>query len=93
MKTKEDVILSWEEYTVVVWARFGNYAYDDPLTDLKNLRKVDSLQNYLNRFDELYPKTRIRDDQALSFFFTELIDELQIPIRMFKPKTYLLAKL
>lgn len=42
---------------------------DDPLADLRNLGQVNSLQQYLNEFDELYPRARIRKDQALSFFF------------------------
>lgn len=90
-------MLSWEEYTAALRARFGNYAYDDPLADMKNLRQVDSLQHYLDCFDELFTRTGICEDQAFSFFLMGLIDELQMPVRMFKPRSlseaYFLAKL
>lgn len=32
-------MLSWEEYTAAMRARFGNCAYDDPLADMKNLKQ------------------------------------------------------
>lgn len=78
-------------------ARFGNCAYDDPLADMKNLKQADSLQHYLDCFDELCPRTGICEDQAFSFFLTGLIDELQMPVRIFTPRSlseaYSLAKL
>ncbi|KAF2307438.1 hypothetical protein GH714_028618 [Hevea brasiliensis] len=67
------------------------------LEDLRNLKQVSSLQDYLDAFDEIYPKAGIREDQALSFFLSGLVDELQMPVRMFKPSTlaeaYSLARL
>ena len=51
----------------------------------------------MDAFDELYPRAGIREDQALSFFLFGLIDELQMSVRMFRPKglaeAYSLAKL
>lgn len=87
MKTKDDMVLSWEEYIASMRARFGHYAYDDPIADLKNLKQVYLLQHYLDKFDELYLKTSIKEDQALSFFLTRLVDELQMSVHMFKPRT------
>ncbi|KAF2305026.1 hypothetical protein GH714_001150 [Hevea brasiliensis] len=77
----------WNSYVIAIAARFGDKAYEDPLADLRNLRQVNTLQEYLDSFDELYPKAGIREDQALSFFLSGLVDELQMPVRMFKPKT------
>ena len=87
----------WEECIRALEARFGNHAFDDPLAELRNLKQIDSLQEYLNAFDELYPKAGITEEQSLSFFLSGLNDELQMPIRMFKPRTlaeaYSLARL
>ncbi|XP_042027275.1 uncharacterized protein LOC121774473 [Salvia splendens] len=84
-------------YVSALGARFGAQAYKDPLADLRNLRQSGSLQEYMEAFDELYPRTGIREDQALSFFLSGLVDELQMPVRMFKPKrlaeAFSLAKL
>ncbi|KAF2289731.1 hypothetical protein GH714_038384 [Hevea brasiliensis] len=88
---------NWQKYVGSLRARFGKQGYDDPLAELKNLKQTHGLQEYLDTFDALYPKARVREDQALSFFLSGLIDELQMPVRMFKPQTlaetYALAKL
>ncbi|RVW78323.1 Retrovirus-related Pol polyprotein from transposon 17.6 [Vitis vinifera] len=51
----------------------------------------------MDEFDELYPRADIKESHALSFFLSGLIDELQMPVRMFKPQTladaYSLARL
>ncbi|XP_042065679.1 uncharacterized protein LOC121809207 [Salvia splendens] len=87
----------WPCYSSSLAARFGAHAYEDPLADLRNLKQKGTLQDYMDIFDELYPRAGIREDQALSFFLSGLIDELQMPVRMFRPKTlaeaYSLAKL
>ncbi|KAF2282263.1 hypothetical protein GH714_043906 [Hevea brasiliensis] len=89
--------LDWSAYVGAITARFGSNAFEDPLADLRNLKQVSSLQDYLDAFDEIYPKAGIREDQALSFFLSGLVDELQMPVRMFKPSTlaeaYSLARL
>ncbi|XP_042051368.1 uncharacterized protein LOC121796622 [Salvia splendens] len=88
---------SWNCYANGRAARFGTHAYADPLLDLCNLRQTGSLQEYMDEFEELYPCTGIREYQAMSFFLSGLFDELQIPVRMFKPTcladAYALAKL
>ncbi|XP_042051538.1 uncharacterized protein LOC121796828 [Salvia splendens] len=87
----------WSCYSSSLAARFGAHAYEDPLADLRNLKQKGTLQDYMDTFDELYPRAGIREDQALSFFLSGLIDELQMPVRMFRPKAlseaYSLAKL
>ncbi|KAF2294586.1 hypothetical protein GH714_012798 [Hevea brasiliensis] len=71
--------LDWGAYVGAITARFGSNAFEDPLADLRNLKQVSSLQDYLDAFDEIYPKAGIREDQALSFFLSGLVDELQMP--------------
>ena len=46
----------WPEYVLALSVRFGQHAYDDPLADLRSLRKTGSLQSYMEEFDELYPR-------------------------------------
>ncbi|KAF2297563.1 hypothetical protein GH714_038717 [Hevea brasiliensis] len=59
--------LDWGAYVGAITARFGSNGYEDPLADLRNLKQVSSLQDYLDAFDEIYPKAGLRKDQALSF--------------------------
>ena len=68
-------------------ARYGQHAYDDSLVNLRNLRQTVSLQSYMEEFDELYPRAEVKESHTLSFFLSSLMNELQIPVKMFKPKT------
>ncbi|RVX10301.1 Retrovirus-related Pol polyprotein from transposon 17.6 [Vitis vinifera] len=92
-----EAYLDWSEYVIALNARFGQHVFDDPIADLRNLRQTGSLQSYMDEFDELYPRADIKESHALSFFLSGLIDELQMPVRMFKPQTladaYSLARL
>lgn len=76
----------WQEYVRALNARFGSHFYYDPLSELRNLKQVGTIEEYLDAFDELFAKVDIREDQAISFFLSGLIDELQMPVRMFKPR-------
>ncbi|XP_042032325.1 uncharacterized protein LOC121779040 [Salvia splendens] len=93
----DEASVDWRYYISCVAARFGAHAFEDPLADLRNLKQKGTLHSYMDTFDELYPRVGIREDQALSFFLSGLIDELQMPVRMFRPKSlaeaYSLAKL
>lgn len=93
----EMAFASWPCYASALAARFGAQAFEDPLSDIRNLKQTGTLHDYMDVFDELYPRAGIREDQALSFFLSGLIDELQMPVRMFRPKrlaeAYSLAKL
>ncbi|RVW97594.1 Transposon Ty3-G Gag-Pol polyprotein [Vitis vinifera] len=98
IKTRgNEAYLDWSEYVIALNARFGQHVFDDPIANLRNLRQTGSLQSYMDEFDELYPRADIKESHALSFFLSGLIDELQMPVRMFKPQTladaYSLARL
>lgn len=81
-KIKIDQQNIWEEYIQFMRFRFGAHAYDD----LRNLKQVRTLQEYLDMSDELYPRVGIKEDQTQSFFLFGLIDVLQMPVRMFMSK-------
>ncbi|XP_057987571.1 uncharacterized protein LOC131171457 [Hevea brasiliensis] len=72
-------------------------AREDPLEDLKNLKQEFTLQDYWNSLNQLYSKARIQEEKALNFFLSGLVDELQLVVKMFKPRTlseaYSLARL
>lgn len=68
-------------------SQFGSYGYGNLLVNLRNLKQVSSMQNYIDALKELYLRARIREDQTLSFFLSRLLDSLRMLVRMFKPKT------
>ena len=77
--------------------RFGALAYEDPMSDLKNLVQQGNVQDYVNEFDHLLNRVALSRELALSCTLGGLKDKIQLPMRMFGPKTlqnaYLLAKL
>ena len=46
----------WNEYKEAIKSRFGPLAYDDPIADIKKLRQMGSLQEYLMAFDSSMDK-------------------------------------
>ena len=39
--------ITWNAYVQALGARFGGLAYEDPMSDLKNLRQEGNLQDYI----------------------------------------------
>lgn len=59
---------SWNTYVNALSARFRKQVYDDPIAELRNLRQTDSLQDYMDAFDRIYPKAGITEAHSLTFF-------------------------
>ncbi|PKI45686.1 hypothetical protein CRG98_034002 [Punica granatum] len=93
----ENKEVKWEEYVAAVVARFGETGFEDPMADLKNLRQLGSLREYMDEFDILSNKVVINEIDVLSHFLGELKTEIQLPVRVFQPtslaQAYSLAKL
>lgn len=77
----------WEEYVRALSARFGTREYEDPMAELVSLRKTHSVQQYLDRFDELHNSLELPDNYAMSCFLAGLKQEISGLVRMFKPQT------
>lgn len=77
----------WEEYVRAMSARFGTREYEDPMTEMVSLRQTHSVQQYLDRFDELHNALDLPDQYAMSCFLAGLKQEISGLVRMFKPQT------
>ncbi|XP_042028720.1 uncharacterized protein LOC121775751 isoform X1 [Salvia splendens] len=70
---------------------------DDPIVQLRSLKQVSHVRSYIEAFATLNSKAGIQEDQALSLFVSGLVDEIRVPVCLFKPKTldeaYALSKL
>lgn len=86
MKSRGYALPGWGEYVMALTARFGAL-YDDPMTDLKNLRQNNSVQEYQDAFDAIVNRLDLGPSYALSCFLAGLDDEIQLNVRMFNPKT------
>ncbi|XP_071688952.1 uncharacterized protein [Rutidosis leptorrhynchoides] len=67
------------------------------MAELKNLKQSRSVQTYKDEFEVLLNKVKITIKQGISLFLASLQKEIELPVRMFRPKSledaYCLAKL
>nr|GFA67962.1 hypothetical protein [Tanacetum cinerariifolium] len=75
-----------EVYKKAILARFGN-VYEDFMSKLKNLKYETTAREYEDAFDNLLSKVEISEDHDVSFFMGGLPTEIEMKVRMFKPKT------
>ncbi|KAG8380554.1 hypothetical protein BUALT_Bualt06G0027700 [Buddleja alternifolia] len=77
---------NWEVYIRALNDRFGALVYDDPMSELVNLKQVGTVQHYLDKFDEIVNCMDSPDHYALSCFLGGLKVEISVNVRMFRPK-------
>ncbi|OIS97937.1 hypothetical protein A4A49_01646 [Nicotiana attenuata] len=58
----------WGEYVACLYARFGYELFDDPMGDLKDLRQVSSVQDYVDLFDEMLTRVELSEEYVVSCF-------------------------
>ncbi|GJZ29099.1 retrotransposon-related protein [Tanacetum coccineum] len=80
----EDV--DWNAYRTAILKRF-DVVYDDPLGELKKLKQTTHVQEYIDAFDRLLCRIDLDENQCISFFLAGLNSEIELAIRMFKPRT------
>ncbi|GKC49357.1 gypsy/ty3 retroelement polyprotein [Tanacetum coccineum] len=78
--------VAWPLYREAILQRFG-IAYDDPLGEIKKLRQTGSVQDYIDAFDKLLYRVDLPMKQTMSFFMAGLQHEIELAVRMFKPRT------
>ncbi|KAG8381885.1 hypothetical protein BUALT_Bualt05G0019300 [Buddleja alternifolia] len=78
---------NWEEYIRALNDRFGALVYDDPMSELVNLKQVGNVQQYLDKFDEIVNCMDLPDHYALSCFLGGLKGEISVNVCMFRPKS------
>ncbi|XP_049345420.1 uncharacterized protein LOC125809928 [Solanum verrucosum] len=77
----------WTEYVGSLFARFGAELFDDPMGDFKDLRQVNSVQDYVDLFDELLTRVELSEDQIISCFVRGLKPEIGLPVKMLAPRS------
>ncbi|KAM0057123.1 putative retrotransposon gag domain, aspartic peptidase domain superfamily [Helianthus debilis subsp. tardiflorus] len=92
----EGEVVTWVELVEALKIRFGKL-FDDPMTDLKNLKQISYVQEYHDKFDAIISRLQLPMEYALSCFMAGLEEEIQLQVRMFNPKNiqeaFCLAKL
>ncbi|GKB03552.1 retrotransposon-related protein [Tanacetum coccineum] len=85
IKSKGDNV-TWNEYKEAITLRFGS-VFDDPMAALKNAKYDKSAKDYQDIFDNLLCRVEVSEEQAISLYLGGLPTELEMAVRMFKPKT------
>nr|GEU91437.1 gypsy/Ty3 retroelement polyprotein [Tanacetum cinerariifolium] len=80
----EDV--DWNVYKAAILKRF-DVAYDDPLGEIKKLKQTNQVQEYIDAFDRLLCRDKLDEKQCISLFLSGLNTKIELPIRMFNPRT------
>ncbi|GKC79684.1 reverse transcriptase [Tanacetum coccineum] len=85
IKTKRENV-SWVDYKDAITMMFGS-VYDDPVALLKNAKYDKSVKEYQDTFDNLLSTVEVSEDHAISLYLGGLPTELEMSVRMFRPKT------
>ena len=78
--------VAWPLYRDSILNRFG-VAYDDPLSEIKKLRQTGTVTEYIDAYDKLLCRVDLSEEQYMSFFIAGLTSEIELAIRMFKPRS------
>ncbi|GJZ10399.1 putative mitochondrial protein [Tanacetum coccineum] len=84
-----DDSVSWEDYKKALLATFDT-DFEDPLSELKNLKCDDTVQKYHEKFELLLNKVDMPEAHAISLFLGGMPQSISLPVRMFKPKSLML---
>ncbi|KAM3250755.1 hypothetical protein P3L10_004825 [Capsicum annuum] len=91
MKARLGAIPSWSNYIRAVHLRFGDIEHADPLGELVALKQTGSVQEFLDKFDELLNQVEITEEQSISIFLANLNPEVEVQVRMLGPRTLMKA--
>nr|GEV05791.1 hypothetical protein [Tanacetum cinerariifolium] len=78
--------ISWTDYKDAIALRFGS-VYDDPMALLKNAKYDKSAKEYQDTFDTLLSRVEVSEEHAISLYLGGLPTELDMSVRIFRPKT------
>ncbi|KAI3458858.1 hypothetical protein Pfo_015521 [Paulownia fortunei] len=75
-----------KEYIHTLNDKFGSLLYEDPISELMNLKQTGTIQEYFNKFDELFNCVELTELYAISCLLGGLRTEISLFVKMFKPK-------
>lgn len=91
MADRYGILPSWTDYVIAISERFSEL-YDDPLSELVALKQGDdSVEDFLDKFEELATRITLSKAHALSIFLTNLNPHLAYHVRQFEVKNVLAA--
>ncbi|OMO52671.1 Retrotransposon gag protein [Corchorus olitorius] len=77
----------WNQYILGMRERFGCNQYRNPLSELIALKQIGSVDDYYDQFESLLNLLKLSDEDAMSFFITNLKSELHQQVNLSQPKS------
>ncbi|GKB06574.1 glycoside hydrolase, catalytic domain-containing protein [Tanacetum coccineum] len=84
IKSKRENV-TWTKYKDAITLSFGS-VYDDPMALFKNAKYDKSTKEYQDTFDNLLSMVEVSEEHAISLYLGGSPTELEMSVRMFKPK-------
>lgn len=78
--------VTWAMYEEAIVKRFGS-VNEDPMAELKNLRYETTMKDYQSQFEKLLTQVEITESQSICMFIAGLPANIELNVRMFKPKS------
>nr|GEV55749.1 NBS-containing resistance-like protein [Tanacetum cinerariifolium] len=69
--------VGWKVYKKAILAKFGN-VYEDPMSELKNLKYETTAREYEDAFDSLLSRVEVSEEHAVSLFMGGLPTEIEM---------------
>ncbi|GJZ04980.1 retrovirus-related pol polyprotein from transposon TNT 1-94 [Tanacetum coccineum] len=78
--------VAWTVYEEAILKRFGPIN-EDQMAELKNLRYGTNMKDYQSQFEQLLTQVDVTESQLVSLFIAGLPANIEVNVRMFRPKT------
>ncbi|GJY99406.1 gypsy/ty3 retroelement polyprotein [Tanacetum coccineum] len=78
--------VSWNVYKNGILQRFGT-VFDDPVNEIRKIKYQSSAKEYQDAFDTLLSRVDVSEEHTVSFYLGGLPKEIEMGVRMFRPKT------
>ncbi|OMO62221.1 Retrotransposon gag protein [Corchorus olitorius] len=78
--------VTWHNYVLAMRERFGCNQYRNPLSELIALKQTASVDDYYDKLESILNLLKLSDENAMSFFITNLKPELRQQVELSQPK-------
>ncbi|KAI9156198.1 hypothetical protein LWI28_002074 [Acer negundo] len=88
----EMIYMTWEDFRLGILSRFGPTKFEDPFSQLIQLKQTNSVIEYQTRFERVLAKVgNLAQDKKVSCFVTCLRDSIRTYVQAHCPSTFTMA--
>ena len=91
MSQEEEIDMNWHKYIQCLREQFGQHLIYDPVSELVNLKQIDSVLEYQHKFEELVSQLQLFKEHKISFYLGGLKKDIKSIVRLLKLKILIMA--